>query len=142
MDADAIARRLRELEEENLLLEEENLRLRGLLAEHGIAFEGCVREGYLAALQSTQSPLSSQSSTSPQSPQPAHVDLSLQEKVELFQSIFKGREDVFAKRWSRDATKQSGYQPVCEREWDRVLCDKRRFKCSECPNRQFAPLSY
>ena len=43
MDADAIARRLRELEEENLLLEEENLRLRGLLAEHGIAFEGCVR---------------------------------------------------------------------------------------------------
>ena len=135
MDADAIARRLRELEEENL-------RLRGLLAEHGIAFEGCVREGYLAALQSTQSPLSSQSSTSPQSPQPAHVDLSLQEKVELFQSIFKGREDVFAKRWYSDATKKSGYQPVCEREWDRVLCDKRRFKCSECPNRQFAPLSY
>lgn len=142
MDADAIARRLRELEEENLLLEEENLRLRGLLAEHGIAFEGCVREGNLAALQSTQSPLSSQSSTSPQSPQPAHVDLSLQEKVELFQSIFKGREDVFAKRWYSDATKKSGYQPVCEREWDRVLCDKRRFKCSECPNRQFAPLSY
>ena len=131
MDADAIARRLRELEEENL-------RLRGLLAAHGIAFEGCVREGNLAALQPALSPLSSQSSTSPQS---AHVGLSLQEKVELFQSIFKGREDVFAKRWYSDATKKSGYQPVCEREWDRVLCDKRRFKCSECPNRQFAPLS-
>ena len=92
MDADAIARRLRELEEENL-------RLRGLLAEHGIAFEGCVREGNLAALQPALSPLSSQSSTSPQS---AHVGLSLQEKVELFQSIFKGREDVFAKRWYSD----------------------------------------
>ena len=139
MDADAIARRLRELEEENLLLEEENLRLRGLLAAHGIAFEGCVREGNLAALQPALSPLSSQSSTSPQS---APVGLSLQEKVELFQSIFKGREDVFAKRWYSDATKKSGYQPVCEREWDRVLCDKRRFKCSECPNRQFAPVSY
>lgn len=62
MDADAIARRLRELEEENLRLEEENLRLRGLLAEHGIAFEGCVSEGNLAALQSTLSPLSPLSS--------------------------------------------------------------------------------
>lgn len=73
MDADAIVRRLRELEEENLRLEEENLRLRSLLAEHGIAFEGCVSEGNLAALQPTLSP---QSSTSAQ---PAHVGLSLQE---------------------------------------------------------------
>ena len=62
MDADAIVRRLRELEEENLRLKEENLRLKVLLAEHGIAFEGCVREGNLAALQPALSPLSPLSS--------------------------------------------------------------------------------
>jgi hypothetical protein len=27
------------------------------------------------------------------------IKLSLEEKVALFQSIFKGREDVFARRW-------------------------------------------
>ena len=30
----------------------------------------------------------------------------------------------------------------CEREWNREFCDKRKFKCAECPNRKFAPLSY
>ena len=29
----------------------------------------------------------------------AMLRLSLQEKVELFRSLFKGREDVFARRW-------------------------------------------
>lgn len=72
MDADAIARRLRELEEENLLL-------KVLLAEHGIAFEGRVSEGNLAALQSPQPAQSPKSPISPQSPQSAHVGLSLQE---------------------------------------------------------------
>ena len=67
--------------------------------------------------------------------------LSLQEKVDLFRSIFKGREDVFARRWYSKASGKSGYQPVCQNEWSRQLCDKRKFKCSECPNRQFAPLS-
>jgi hypothetical protein len=29
--------------------------------------------------------------------------LSAQEKVELFRSLFKGREDVFARRWTRQS---------------------------------------
>lgn len=122
MDADTIMRRLRELEEENK-------RLKSLLAEHGIPFEVCAHNGKLAAFPSSK-------------PLAPSVILSLQEKVELFQSLFKGREDVFAKRWYSDTTKKSGYQPVCEREWNREFCDKRKYKCSECPNRKFAPLSY
>lgn len=122
MDADTIMRRLHELEEENE-------RLKALLAEHGISFETCAHDGYLAASQSSK-------------PTASSVSLSLLEKVELFQSLFKGREDVFAKRWYSDTTKKSGYQPVCEREWNREFCDKRKYKCSECPNRKFAPLSY
>ena len=31
---------------------------------------------------------------------------------------------------------------VCRNEWDRQLCDKKRFKCTECPNRSFKPLEY
>lgn len=122
MDTDTIMRRLHELEEENK-------RLKSLLAEHGIPFEACAHDGNLTASQSS-------------SPTNSTINLSLQEKVELFRSLFKGRKDVFAKRWYSDTTKKSGYQPVCEREWNRGFCDKRKFKCSECPNRKFAPLSY
>jgi len=67
--------------------------------------------------------------------------LSTQEKVELFRSLFKGREDVFARRWYSKASGKGGYQPVCQNEWNRQLCDKRNFKCAECPNRLFAPMA-
>lgn len=122
MDADAIMRRLHELEEENK-------RLKSLLVEHGIPFEVCSHDSDIAA-----SKIAERTKTS--------VHLSLQDKVELFRSVFKGREGVFAKRWYGDTTKKSGYQPVCEREWNREFCDKRKYKCAECPNRQFSTLSY
>ncbi len=63
------------------------------------------------------------------------------EKIELFMSLFKGRDDVFAKRWHSVKTEKSGYQPVCENEWDGFLCDKQKFKCSSCPNRKLSPLT-
>lgn len=31
---------------------------------------------------------------------------------------------------------------MCDREWNLEFCDKKKYKCAECPNRQFAPLSY
>lgn len=77
MDADTIMRKLHELEEENK-------RLKFLLAEHGIPYEVCGHDGNLATFQSSKLTAST-------------VSLSLQEKVESFQGLFKGREDVFAK---------------------------------------------
>lgn len=71
----------------------------------------------------------------------AMLTLSLQEKVELFRGLFKGREDVFARRWYSKTTGKAGYQPVCSNEWDHQLCNKKKFKCAECPNRQFSPLT-
>ena len=68
--------------------------------------------------------------------------LSLEEKVDVFRNLFKGREDVFARRWYSRTSGKSGYQPVCRNEWDRRLCDKKRYKCTECPNRSFKPLEY
>lgn len=68
--------------------------------------------------------------------------LSLEEKVSVFRNLFKGREDVFARRWYSRTSGKSGYQPVCRNEWDRQLCDKKKYKCVECPNRLFKPLEY
>lgn len=68
--------------------------------------------------------------------------LSLEEKVSIFSGLFKGREDVFAKRWYSKASGKSGYQPVCLNEWNRQLCNKKKYKCAQCPNRQFKGLEY
>ncbi len=74
-------------------------------------------------------------------PPPAMTRLSVSEKVALFRSLFRGREDVFARRWQNCSNGKSGYQPVCENEWNPQLCNKRQYKCSECPNRQFSRLT-
>ena len=71
----------------------------------------------------------------------AMQNLSLQEKIDLFCSLFKGRDDVFARRWYSKTSGKAGYQPVCHNEWT-PLCDKRKYKCADCPNRQFSPLTY
>lgn len=70
------------------------------------------------------------------------VHLGKEERIELFRSLFRGREDVFARRWYSKVTNKSGYQPVCVNEWRRGLCDKKAIKCAECPNRNFLSLGY
>ena len=101
-------------------LERENARLKRVLQEHRIAVDEAV--------------------TVPK-PVPKRI-LSVEERVELFRGLFKGREDVFARRWYGKASGKAGYQPVCQNEWNRQLCDKKKYKCAECPNRQFSPLTY
>lgn len=64
------------------------------------------------------------------------------EKIAFFRSLFAGREDVFARRWYSKTTGKSGYQPVCENEWVPGLCDKKTYKCADCPNRKLHPLDY
>lgn len=98
-------------------LRAENARLKALLAKHGITADEAA-------------PVISQSV------------LSLEEKVRLFHNLFRGREDVFARRWNSPATGKSGYQPVCIKEWNQAYCDKKKHKCAECPNREFQSLGY
>jgi len=62
-------------------------------------------------------------------------------KIALFRSLFRGRDDVYARRFESKKTGKVGYQPACGNEWDRVLCDKRRVKCPVCQNRRFLPLT-
>lgn len=65
---------------------------------------------------------------------------SAHDKVTLFRSLFKGRDDVYARRWYSKKTGKSGYMPVCLNEWKKWLCDKKNIKCADCKNRAFAPL--
>lgn len=63
------------------------------------------------------------------------------EKIALFRSLFRGREDVFPKRFESKHTGKSGYQPVCRNEWVKPLCHKPKTKCGECENRDFIPIT-
>lgn len=64
-----------------------------------------------------------------------------EEKVRLFSSLFRGREDVFPKRFENYKTGKSGYQPVCRNEWVRGVCGKPKIKCVGCEHREFIPIS-
>ena len=61
-------------------------------------------------------------------------------KINLFRSLFRGREDVFPVRWESKQGR-SGYSPACRHEWNRAYCDKPKVKCGQCNNREFLPLS-
>jgi hypothetical protein len=67
--------------------------------------------------------------------------LSNSDKVALFRSLFKGREDIFPRRWENSKAGRSGYAPACHNEWIRGICEKPRIKCSNCPNQAFVPIS-
>jgi superfamily II DNA or RNA helicase len=49
-------------------------------------------------------------------------------KVTLFRSLFRGRDDVYARRFENQKTGKKGYRPVCRNDWARE-------------NREFLPLT-
>lgn len=112
---------------QNEALRQENEELKLLLHAHGIEY----KPKHAEEKDAVYSPF-----TFP------YVKLSIEERVAIFHSLFKGREDVFAQRWFSKTTGKSGYQPVCINEWRRGVCDKKKYKCADCPNRHFAPLTY
>jgi hypothetical protein len=61
------------------------------------------------------------------------------EKLALFRSLFRGRDEVFPRRWENPKTGKSGYAPACRNEWVRRVCGKPQVKCGECPNQAFVP---
>ena len=104
----------------------ENEELKSILSQHGIVYSTIKCADESTAFSSIIYP---------------PIKLSLDEKIALFRNFFKGRDDVFARRWFNKATEKGGYQPVCINEWRRGICDKKNHKCAECPNRNFATLT-
>ena len=64
-----------------------------------------------------------------------------EQKIALFRSLFRGREDVYPRRFESSRTGKSGYQPACRKEWIRPFCQKPKIKCGNCENRDFTPIS-
>lgn len=62
-------------------------------------------------------------------------------KIGLFRSLFRGREDIYARRFESPKSGRSGYAPACGNEWVRGVCEKPRIKCADCPNRRFLPIT-
>jgi len=60
--------------------------------------------------------------------------------VALFGQLFRGRTDVYPRRWENARTGKSGYSPHCAKEWKRG-CGKPKVKCGECTNKEFFPVT-
>ena len=93
--------------EESARLREENSRLRHLLAEHGI-------------------PIPTAASNN-EAPSPAGellgertVPDKAAQRLALFRSLFRGREDVYAVRWEKPDGR-AGYAPKADRDWKAYL---------------------
>ncbi|MDP2182170.1 MAG: hypothetical protein Q8K99_06340 [Actinomycetota bacterium] len=112
---------LEALRQQNLVLAEENARLKEML---GLEAQGAATPKQRDTARISGITVSSSSAS----------------KIELFESLFRGRADVFARRW-QSRSGGSGYAPACANEWRSGLCDKRRVKCADCANRELLPLS-
>lgn len=113
-------------------LREENAWLRRQLIDHGVPI-----------------PEISSKSGIPQSPQSTNAAPRVarsafgtaEQRIELFRSLFRGRDDVYAVRWeSTDG--RSGYMPKADRDWKSYLRakDKDRKKVDR-QTRKFRPLT-
>ena len=76
---------------------------------------------------------------------PSHIlvtrNSTTQEKINLYTSLFVGRNDVFALRWYNAKSNKSGYSPVCENKWKIGKCDMKKYSCATCPFKLPMPLS-
>lgn len=110
-------------------LRKENAEMKALLFEHGLSYEPHDK-GKKGGIVSLYSPIAF-----------PPVNLGKEERVALFRSLFRGREDVYANRWQGKDGK-GGYKPDCINERRPGYCNKKQYKCAVCPNRNFRPLGY
>lgn len=66
---------------------------------------------------------------------------SVEEKVSLFRNLFRGREDVYPRRFESRKTGKTGYQPVCRNEWLKGICKKQKIRCNRCEYRELLPVT-
>jgi hypothetical protein len=93
-------------EQENIRLREENARLRRLLSVHSIP---------IPQLASENPPPAKTVETAP----PVNKEERARKRIALFRDLFRGREDVYARRWENDDGRH-GYMPAAVRDWDAI----------------------
>lgn len=62
-------------------------------------------------------------------------------KVALFRSLFRGREEVHARRFESRKTGRTGYSPACGNEWVQGVCDKPKVRCADCNRQLWLPVT-
>ena len=67
-------------------------------------------------------------------------NFSPEQKISLFLSLFRCREEIVPKLWENPSSGKKGYSPVCRNEWVNGVCEKPRIKCHECRNQGFERL--
>ena len=72
---------------------------------------------------------------------PVHHLSPPESKIALFRSLFRGRDDVYPRRFENRKTGKSGYAPACGNEWVPGVCEKPRIKCAACPHQRFLPVT-
>lgn len=63
--------------------------------------------------------------------------IEINQKLEIFKTLFKGREDVFAQYWQSN-NGNSGYSPVCGNRFKKGICS---LKCNGCMHKKYVPLN-
>ena len=64
-----------------------------------------------------------------------------EQKIALFRALFRGRGDVYARRWESSRTGKSGYSPACANEWKPGVCPKPKGTCGKCEARELLHLT-
>jgi len=93
-------------EQENIRLREENARLRRLLAVHSIPIPQLAPENPPPIKSVELAP-------------PLDKAERARKRLALFRSLFRGREDVYVRRWE-SADGRHGYMPVVVKDWKAI----------------------
>src|SRR5712691_8370268 len=93
-------------DQENIRLRDENARLRRLLAVHSIP---------IPQLAPENPPPTKPVETAP----PVNKEERARKRIALFRSLFRGREDVYARRWENDDGRH-GYMPAAVNDWKAI----------------------
>ncbi len=135
-DFESLSEKLARVTEERERLREENVRLRELLNKIAQQPDAPSRnQGQLldAGFPATPQAVAPVNATLP--------DLSVPDKISLFRSLFRGREDVYAVRWE-GAEGKAGYSPASIRDWTALRgVPKSHWKKLDKETRQLLPLT-
>ena len=93
-------------EQENIRLREENARLRRLLAVHSIPIPQLAPEN-------------PPPTKAVETPPPVDKEERARKRIVLFRNLFRGREDVYARRWESDDGRH-GYVPAAVKDWKAI----------------------
>lgn len=112
----------------------------------GLSEETRQAHARLAALQSdlasgrSTSAIEADIVTDAPAQRPTLTPQSSAEKIALFRTLFRGRDDVYPVRFVSTRTGKPGYAPACANKFVRGVCDLPRIRCGECPNQAFLPV--